>query len=211
MSSQQTAPTEATDTKGKILETAARLFHEQGYAATGVATILREAGVNSGSLYHFFRNKEALLVGVLEWYEAMLRPLVMAPVEATEGDPVERIFALLDWYRTGLVETGCRLGCPIGNLALEVSDTHPEVRPHIGVNFENWAQSIEAWLEAAGDRLPADTDRRSLARFVLTVMEGGIMQARAADNLEPFDNSVQQLRAYLNALLERAAHHQSKP
>ena len=40
-----------------------RLFHEQGYSATGIATILREADVNSGSLYHLFPSKEALLVG----------------------------------------------------------------------------------------------------------------------------------------------------
>ena len=56
------------ETRERLLETAARLFHEQGYAATGVATILREADANSGSLYHFFPNKDALLAGVLEWY-----------------------------------------------------------------------------------------------------------------------------------------------
>ena len=192
------------DTRERILETAARLFHEQGYAATGIATILREAEVNSGSLYHFFRNKEDLLVGVLEWYEAMLRPVVMDPVESTEPDPLERIFALLNWYRDGLVESSCRLGCPIGNLALEVSDAYPEVRPHIDVNFSHWAEAIESWLVEAGDRLPAGVDRSALSRFVLTVMEGGIMQARAADDLAPFDDSVRQLRAYVDLLSSQA-------
>lgn len=188
------------ETRDKILETAARLFHEQGFAATGIATILREAGVNSGSLYHFFPGKEALLTGVLSWYEDGLRPMVMDPIEANEPDPIERIFSLLAWYREGMTQTGCRLGCPLGNLALEVSDTYPQVRPHVDVNFVNWAGSIEDWLYEAGDRLPRDLDRRQLSRFVLTVMEGGLMQARAAANLGPFDDSVAQLRAYLDAL-----------
>src|SRR5439155_22202151 len=41
-------------TREALITTAARLFHEQGYGSTGIATILREADVNSGSLYHFF-------------------------------------------------------------------------------------------------------------------------------------------------------------
>ncbi|GJM18411.1 MAG: TetR family transcriptional regulator [Phycisphaeraceae bacterium] len=194
----------APDTREKILQTAARLFLEQGFSATGVSTICREAGVNSGSLYHFFESKDALLVGVLNWYEEHLDPIVMGPIEHAQPDPVERIFALLAWYRGNMVATECRLGCPIGNLALEVSDTHPQVRPHIDINFANWSARIEAWLNEAGDRLPADLDRRGLSKFVLTVMEGGLMQARASDELGPFDDSVAQLRAYIDALLERA-------
>ncbi len=190
----------APDTRETILTTAARLFLEQGFAATGVATICREAGINTGSLYHFFPSKDALLIGVLKWYEDHLRPLVMDPIEQAEPDPIERIFKLLAWYRGNLVATDCRLGCPIGNLALEVSDTHPEARPFIDINFHNWADAILAWLDEGADRLPPDTDRRALSRMVLTVMEGGIMQARAAGSLAPFDDSVAQLRAYTDLL-----------
>ncbi|MEZ6243034.1 MAG: TetR/AcrR family transcriptional regulator [Phycisphaerales bacterium] len=194
----------APDTRDRILQTAARLFLEQGFAATGVATICREAGVNTGSLYHFFPSKDALLIGVLQWYEEHLQPIVMGPVQEREPDPIERIFALLAWYRAGMESVDCRMGCPIGNLALEVSDTHPEARPFIDTNFHNWAAVIQSWLEDAGDRLPADTNRRALSRMVLTVMEGGIMQSRAAGSLHAFDDSVSQLRAYIDALRARA-------
>jgi AcrR family transcriptional regulator len=199
------APETRPDTRERLLQAAARLFHEQGYAATGVATILREAGANSGSLYHFFPNKEALLAGVLEWYRDHLEEVVLGPVEQAEPDPVERVFRLLDWYRDGMERNGCRLGCPLGNLALEVSDTHPEVRPLLDENFRGWAAGIHGWLTEAGDRLPAGLDRSALSRFVLTVMEGGLMQARASDDLEPFDDSVRVLRAHVDHLLEAAA------
>ena len=53
------------DTRERILRTAFQLFHEQGFNATGVATIAREAGVNPGSLYHFFESKDDLLLAVL--------------------------------------------------------------------------------------------------------------------------------------------------
>ena len=194
----------ARDTRERLLDTAMRLFHEQGFAATGLSTILREAEVNSGSLYHFFPSKEALLQGVLERYQESLQPVVLGPIEEAEPDPIERIFRLLDWYRQGMVQTGVRLGCPIGNLALEVSDTHPAVRPAIDDNFHGWAAGIERWLDLAGDRLPADCNRKALSRFVLTVMEGGLMQARAAGDLGPFDDSVAVLRDHMERLLADA-------
>lgn len=190
----------AGDTQERILEAASRLFHEQGFHATGVATILREADVNSGSLYHFFPSKEDLLLGVLRRYVERLRPEVTDPAEASSGDPIGRVFALLAGYRAGLEFTGCAMGCPIGNLALELSDNHPDIRALIDRNFENWVDVVAGWLDEAGERLPGTTDRRRLAKFVLTTMEGGIMQARAKRSLEPFDESVAELRSYFDLM-----------
>lgn len=195
---------EAPTTRDRIVLTALRLFHEQGYTATGIATILREADVNSGSLYHLFPSKEALLVAVLEEYVKMLRPIVMEPQEqATPGDGIERVFTLLAWYRTGMEMTGCRMGCPIGNLALELSDNHPEIRRLIDLNFRNWITEVRKWLESAADRLPKGTDCAQVAQLVLTIMEGGIMQSRASGTLEAYDASVAQLRVYLGLLQEK--------
>ncbi len=193
-------PPPSPDTRTRILDTAFQLFHEQGYHATGVSTLLREAEVNSGSLYHFFPSKDALLVGVLEHALELLRPRVMAPAEARTDDPIERVFALLAQYREGMHAWGCRMGCPIGNLALEVADDHADARALVHRNFENWTAVVRSWLDDAGDRLPRTVDRGQLARFVLTVMEGGIMQARAAGTLKPFDDCVAQLRAYFDSL-----------
>jgi AcrR family transcriptional regulator len=195
---------EVAETKRRILAVAFRLFHEQGYNATSVATLLREAEVNSGSLYHFFPSKEALLNGVLEFALDALDPMVMAPAEKRATDPIERIFQLLQQYREGMQHMSCRMGCPIGNLALEVADDFPEARDLIHRNFLNWKRYIRRWLDDAGDRLPRDVDREQLATLVLTIMEGGIMQSRAAGNLQPYDDSVAQLRAYFDVLLKKS-------
>jgi AcrR family transcriptional regulator len=191
-------------TRDSLIECAARLFHEQGYGGTGISTILREANVNSGSLYHFFPSKESLVVGVLEWYRDHLRPIVMDPIEAQTADPIERVFALLNWYRGGLEMNGCKLGCPIGNLALELADNHPDVRRLTDLNFVNWVKAVKQWLDDAGDRLPASVDRMELSQMVLNTMEGGIMQARSRGEVAPFDAAVRQLRNYFD-YLERDA------
>jgi AcrR family transcriptional regulator len=194
---------ETAATRQRILAVAFRLFHEQGYNATSVATILREAEVNSGSLYHFFPSKEALLNGVLEYALGALYPQVMQPAENRSDDPIQRIFELLQQYREGMQHFSCRMGCPIGNLALEVADDFPEARQLIDQNFQNWKRYIRRWLADTGNRLPREVDRDQLATLVLTIMEGGIMQSRAAGNLQPYDDSVAQLRAYFDALMAK--------
>ena len=205
------------ETRERLLQTAFRLFHEQGYHATGVATILREAEINPGSMYHYFESKDDLLLGVLRFALDYLEPAVMGPAEARTPDPLGRVFALLEQYRQGMKLKGCKLGCPIGNLALEVSDDNPRARELIHRNFENWIDQVHRWLDAAGHRLPAGLDRRQLARFILTVMEGGLMQSRAAGHLGPFDDSVAQLRNYFDLLArprgggrKRSAHRHAK-
>ena len=192
-------PAATLETRERILRTAFQLFHEQGFHATGVATIAREADVNPGSLYHFFESKDDLLLAVLGFALDYLGPAVMDPVEAAVANPVDRVFALLQGYRDRMEREDCRMGCPMGNMALEVSDSNARARALVHDNFQNWTGRVEAWL-AEDRRLPAALDRRRLARFILTVREGGVMQARAAGELTPFDEAVAVLRDYFERL-----------
>jgi TetR/AcrR family transcriptional regulator, transcriptional repressor for nem operon len=192
---------EKTDTKIRLLQTAAELFWQQGYTATGVAQILKAAEAKSGSLYYFFPTKEDLLAGVLEDYLTRLWPEVIQPVFDRVSDPIERIFGILDGYRRGLRMTKCHGGCPIGNLALELSDSHPAVRKLLAANFAAWRDAIRQCLDEAADRLPEGIAREELATFVLSVLEGGVMQARADKRLTPFEQSVAFLRDYFDRLL----------
>jgi len=97
--------------------------------------------------------------------------------------------------------TDCTYGCPIGSLALEIHEPDPPVRELLAANFDGWVAAIRTCLDAAADRLPAGTDTQALAQFVLTVMEGGVMQSRTHRTLQAFDASVAGLRDYLDRLL----------
>jgi AcrR family transcriptional regulator len=193
-------------TRDRIVEAARELFFKQGYTATGVAQILKAANANSGSLYYFFPSKEDLLVAVLEKYQSMLEPHVLRPAFHRASDPIERLFAVLEGYRLLLGATDFELGCPIGNLALEVSNHQPEARRLIIENFKAWCDAIRQLIDEARDRLPKDIDPEALATHVLATMEGSVMLARAYRSFEPFDQAVNQLRDYIRRLIrDRAA------
>ncbi len=203
-------------TRERLIETARRLFHEHGYTATGIAQILEAANVRSGSLYYFFPTKEDLLLAVLQKYQELLWPIVIQPVFDRVADPVERIFGILDGYRRQLVATGYQSGCPIGNLALELTNSIPAARALIAANFSGWRKAIEQCLGDAAGRLPASVDQEQLALFVLTTMEGAVMLARAYHSIEPYDAAVTQLRDYFDRLLHdgsdwSSAHRRTRP
>jgi TetR/AcrR family transcriptional regulator, transcriptional repressor for nem operon len=190
-----------SDTRERLVEAARDLFLMQGYQATGIAQILKRAGANSGSLYNFFPTKEDLLIAVLEWYRDHIQDDLLDLHTARIDDPLERIFGLLDGYRKMLISCNFEVGCPIGNLALEVSNTHPAVRSLLLVNFDQWVDAVEGFLTAAADRLPEDLDRRTLAVHILTTMEGGVMLARTYRSISRFDQTVTHLRAYIEGLV----------
>ena len=193
----------APPTRQRIVEAGLYLFWLQGYAATGVAEILARAKANSGSFYYFFKTKEALLLAVLELYIESLNPVVVNPVFNQIQDPVERIFGILGFYRQNLMATGCTYGCPIGRLALEIPEEQFRVHKRLADNFDGWTAAVEKCLEDAKEQLPQNTDCKTLSQFVLTVMEGGVMQARAHRAIEPFDASVDHLREYFRLLISQ--------
>ena len=188
-------------TREHLVETARLLFLEKGYGSTSIAEILRQASANSGSLYYFFPTKQDLLFAVLDWYIRNLGPQVIDPVFERVDDPIERVFGVLDGYRQMLITTEFSAGCPIGNLALELSETHPAARRLLAQNFTGWRDAVRSALNEASGRLPEGVDTEALATFVLTTMEGGVMLARTYRGLEPFDTAVTQLRDYFDRLL----------
>jgi AcrR family transcriptional regulator len=191
-----------SETRARIVEAAQRLFHEQGYAATGIATILREADVRSGSLYHFFPSKEALLEAVLDNYLEHLRPIVIGPIEEATSDPIERIFRLFDFYREAVLATGFSYGCPIGNLALEVGGGDGAVTRKLDANLAAWREAVEGWVRDAGPRMRKSVNASDFAALVLSVMEGAVMQARTSKSIARYDASVAEFRRYVGLLTE---------
>lgn len=78
------------------------------------------------------------------------------------------------------------------------------MRSLLAANFAAWTDAVRRCLEDAGGRLPATTDRSALAEFVLTTMEGAVMQARTHRDIGYFDRAVAELRRYFELLEQQA-------
>jgi AcrR family transcriptional regulator len=192
---------QALGTRDRLIASARFLFWERGFAGTSMADLLGHSGANSGSFYHFFESKDALLRAVLEEYLRGLRPVVVAPAFARTHDPVERIFAIMAGYRERILQTDCKYGCPLGRLALEIDPGNRPAHKLIAKNFQSWIAVVRECVEQIKDRLPKNTDLDQLSTFVLAIMEGGVMLSRSYGSVEPFDRAVLQLHEHFRLLL----------
>jgi len=197
-------------TRDRLIDSARFLFWDRGFAGTSMAELLAHAEVNSGSFYHFFDSKEALLRSVLEGYLHLLRPMVVDPAFATAKEPLGRIFAILAGYRERILGTDCRFGCPLGRLALEIDTENAPAHALIAQNFQGWIEAIRECLQEMKDAMPPDTDLEALATYVLVVMEGGVMLSRSYRSVEPYDRAVAQLQHHFKLLLNSSPAHSKR-
>lgn len=187
-------------TRTSILTAAQRLFHERGFHATSMADLLAASGTGAGSLYYHFKSKDAVLAAVLDHLHVRLDREVLAVGRAAGLSPVGRVLAIFGFYRSFLTATHCRLGCPVGNLAGELADSAPEIAAGLHRLFAAWRAGIADCLKPVADHLPPHLTLDDVTTFVLTVMEGAVMQARVARDLAPFDRSVRALTDWFHHL-----------
>src|ERR1700748_2853951 len=157
----------AQPTRDRLIASARYLFWERGFAGTSMADLLAHAQVNSGSFYHFFESKEALLRAVLTTYLDALRPIAIEPGVPSPPAPREPIFAILAGYRGRILQTDCQYGCPLGRLALEIDPENRPAHKLIAENFQGWIDAVRECIDQIKHRLPKDTDPDALATYVL--------------------------------------------
>ena len=190
----------AAATRDQILDAAARLIHLRGYHGTSLDDVLRESGVGKGNFYYYFRSKEDLGFAIIDrvverFLERTLEP---AFVDVT-ADPLDQVRAFLDRLLEVQRQRNCVGGCPMGNLASELSDVHEGFRQRLADIFERWRVTLATTLERgrASGRLRADLDAASAAGFVVAALEGAILMAKVTKDISGMEKCVNELKQHL--------------
>ncbi|WP_447005459.1 TetR/AcrR family transcriptional regulator [Saccharothrix isguenensis] len=163
-----------TDTRQRMVRTAAELFRSQGYHATGLNQVLAEGGTPKGSLYfHFPGGKEELAVEAISLAGNDLRDALAAVLDA-EPDPVKALAQALELLGEDLLASGFRKGCPIATVALDAAADSEPIRLACEEAYESWQSVIAARVGDDG-----------LATVVLAAIEGALLLARTRRSLAP--------------------------
>lgn len=175
-------------TREKIIQKGAELIYSQGFNATGLQQILKAAGVPKGSFYFYFKSKEDFGLAVIDHFSATISEIFSVYLNDRETPPVKRLGTLLEYFEDTFQKTGCSCGCPIGNLSLELADTHERLRLHLQSVIEKLVAKIESCIEEAkrDKSLPADLNASDAAYFIFHGFEGAILNMKVAKNIEPF-------------------------
>ncbi|WP_406697756.1 TetR/AcrR family transcriptional regulator [Singulisphaera sp. Ch08] len=198
----------ALETRAKILQAAARLFALKGYHDSKLEEVLASAQVSKGAFFHQFRDREDLGFAVLDWHMEQRRQLLDAIEQelplAKQADPLQRVFRRLDAIQEMVRRReGCKGGCIIGNMSTALSDCHDGFRKRLAECFDEMAKEFLPYLEAKArqGRAGRQTNTSELARYIVTVIEGAIMQARTLGDAELLPRQLAYLKEHLKQCL----------
>lgn len=193
----------ATSTKEHIIDVAARLIHVNGFNKTSLDDILKASGVGKGNFYYHFESKEALGYAILDRYIQRFSEHVIANAFRPDRDPIERIFTLLDLFFEAQRARNCMGGCPVGNLAAEMSDIHEGFRQKVGEAFGGWQERIEETLaEAKAKRkLVSDANVKRLSQFLVAGIEGATLLGKVTRDPKVLEGCFEELKAHVKGYL----------
>jgi TetR/AcrR family transcriptional repressor of nem operon len=198
---QQTSrPRDGRQTREAILEAATGLMHLKGYQATSLDDVLRESGVGKGNFYYHFKSKEDLGYAILDQIIASFLGRTLDPCFSDpSASRLAQIRCFLDRVLAAQRERNCVGGCPLGNLASELSDVHEGFRARLSGVFSAWAERLRGVLgqaQASGNVRP-DCRPEAVAQFLVASLEGAILMTKLTKDIAVMERCVEELKRYL--------------
>jgi AcrR family transcriptional regulator len=169
--------------RNKVLDVAEASFQAHGYHASALGELMASAGVSGGALHHHFPTKKALALAVIEErVAAALDETWISPVRAadTAREGVRAVFMAV---AAELEQQGFVRGCPLNNLAHELSLADPDFRAALARIFAGWRQALADKLRAdqqAGRE--QDTDLERFAALAIAAYSGAMSMAKTAQD-----------------------------
>jgi AcrR family transcriptional regulator len=187
--------------RARVLDAAARLFQARGYHATGMREVMQASGISSGALHHHFPTKDALALAVItERVAPVVRESWIDPVRtaASVSEGIRKVFAdIID----GIEQRGSVAGCPLNNLAMELSFSNPRFREPLQAIFQDWQSALATRIgqtkRATG--LSA-TKRAAAAAFIIATYSGAMNLAKTTQSAAPLRDAVATLSPWLEEL-----------
>ncbi|MCA9416201.1 MAG: TetR/AcrR family transcriptional regulator [Candidatus Omnitrophica bacterium] len=179
-----------SDAKDRLIEVGSRLIHTRGYNAVGVQEICEEAGVNKGSFYHFFPSKKELVLAIIERHEGFMTQQVQEifSLDLSIHQKFEAFFQSIFGMACEIKETcGVLPGCPIGNLALELTTFDHEIQARIAQCFGNLEKFFADRIREAQEHGECEgVDPSGAAKAMVAYFQGMTLLAKANNSPEVF-------------------------
>lgn len=189
-------------TRQRLLQAGFREIHRYGFQSAALDTILAATGVTKGALYHHFDSKEALGYAVVEEIVAGFpRDRWLLPLERSEDqDPIDALIRIVQTIPGRPKDV--RAGCPLVNLAQEMSQLDEQFRKQLEKIFKSLQEGIAAALRRGQSE---GTVRRDLvseetASFLIAMVEGYEVLAKNAQDAKVWNMGIRNIVGWLNSL-----------
>ncbi len=192
----------AQQTKARIIEQAAELFNQKGYAGSSIADIMQATGLKKGGIYNHFKSKDELAVAAFDYAVAKMSQKVWSAVK-TKRNAIARLQALVSSYLVYIETPPIAGGCPILNTAIEADDTDSPLRDRALAAINNWRNLIVRIINKGIKKgeIPATIEPNTVATIIICNIEGAIMMSQLEKNPVHLERAIAHLQKYIQNTL----------
>lgn len=189
-------------TRNVLLQAAFNEIYEHGFQAASLKNILDETHVTKGALYHHFPSKLELGYAVVE---EVIQPDMttrwVTPLQASDNI-INTLSSLIDKTIEQHDNESICLGCPVNNLAQEMSPIDEGFRERINTLFDNWRLAIASGLIRGQQQglVKNNVDVNATAYFIVSAIEGASSLAKNARSIEVLRTSLHGLKQHIESL-----------
>lgn len=191
-------------TRGRIVETAFQEFYRNGFQGGSLNRVIKTAGTTKGALFHHFKGKNELGYAVVdEVLAAYVKQRWISPL-ADSDDPVAKIKEICEAYMAeelGSKEGLCN-GCPLNNLAQEMSPLDESFRIRIEAVYSAWRSAIshafERGIEAG--KVRNDVSPEAVSAFIVAAIAGIVGATKNSQSAELMETLMGGLFSYLDTV-----------
>ncbi len=194
--------TRDSETRQIILQAALDEIHVHGYQAASLTKILSSTNLTKGALYHYFPTKLELGYAVVDELLAnQIHAQWVAPLLESD-DPISAFIKIIMQVGQEISEADIQCGCPLNNLAQEMSSVDEGFRSRIEAIYEMWRNGIEAAFKQGQQNgfVKKDLDTKSIATMTVASLEGCIGMAKNAKSKKVLYQCGQSVKDYLESL-----------
>ncbi len=159
-------------------------IYRNGFQGMRLDEVLAATSLTKGALYHHFPNKQALGYAVVD--EVILPTVQAMWIQPLRGadDPLQAVIDVIEQMPDNKPPEMIQYGCPLNNLAQEMSPLDEGFRQRIDHVFGEWHGATRIALEKAQQQgqIRADCDCEEIATFVMAALEGCIGLAKSAQS-----------------------------
>jgi TetR/AcrR family transcriptional regulator, transcriptional repressor for nem operon len=191
------------ETKTRILQQAAELFNQQGYAGASMTDIMRVTKLQKGGIYNHFPSKDELALQAFDYAIASISKHYRAALRS-KRHAVERLQAMIGVFSSFVDNPPIPGGCPLLNTAVESDDAHPALRERTQKAMNSWLNLIQRIIQTGIDNgeIRTDVNAEEIATIITATLEGAIMMSKLYGDGIYMQRAVNHLHQYIENVLK---------
>lgn len=177
---------DTVNTKTELISSGVEHFTQFGFASSGLDQILKKVSVPKGSFYHYFANKEAFGLAVIDYYNSYFSRKLDSHLNNKQLAIEQRLLSFVEDAKAGIERYDFNRGCLVGNLEQEIAVLPDSHREKLAMVMQGWQDKISDHLKVLYPGI-AQEERHLLAEFFWIGWEGAVSRCKLVQTTQPID------------------------